>query len=290
MRKSIAISLTFLVSCTTTGQESERGPSAPLKPETTYEVFPATVQFGDTPKGTLRNVGNDPLEYERDFYLEMFLNNRWIAIEEPRGSVGPQPDDPCPSPEHSLVLHPGATISQKIEACDQYGFTPALAPGEYRVTKTVLTLPASERMNEVATFEVAAPVGDIPGPSECKVLCISDTRIQGGDTVQVTLDPPPRYGWGVGSELHLGTARTRTPIVALYGWDRDKKLRTIWTGKHAAFEDIGLGGPASWKWVVPKRLEPGFYSIVKDGIGPGSPRIPLKKRIRFWTVSFEVAR
>ncbi len=61
---------------------------------------------------------------------------------------------------------------------------------------------------------------------------------------------------------------------------------TFFPGEGGGYEDIGFRGRGSWRWTVPKRLEPGIYSIEKHGIRGG--RRPIGERTKLWVVSFEV--
>jgi hypothetical protein len=143
-------------------------------------------------------------------------------------------------------------------------------------------------LTKSSEFRVAEPTVDVPPPSDCHVLCISDTHVVAGQTVRVSFDPHERYTWGAASEVHAATAATVTPIAYLVGWqDRDERLTTFFVGEGGGVEDIGFKGPGEWTWSVPTRLEPGIYSITKDGIGPGINR-PLEDRRKTWVVSFEV--
>ena len=284
-RTAAAAIMMILVGCTATSPDA-RDPRPSSEPAASYTVFPPVVRFGDTPEAILRNEGDVALEYEHEFLLEISVDGTWRSI--------PLPDsyNVCRFPLTSLLLHPGASRSQEVEVCDEHGRTPALSPGSYRVTKIVRTIAPHEdaepiELKRVATFEVAQPDAEVPPPSECDVLCMSDTRVQRGDTVRVSFTPPRGYTWGVASEIHVGTTETFTQIGYLYGWYDDKKLRTVWPGSGRGFEDIGFGGHASWSWVIPEKLGPGVYAISKDGIR-GRPPAPLKKRLRVWSVAFEV--
>ncbi|HWC14871.1 MAG TPA: immunoglobulin-like domain-containing protein [Actinomycetota bacterium] len=287
MRRVAAVVLMILVGCTPSAlSERDQEPSAAAS----LTVSPETLPFGETPQATLRNEGNVELEYEDEFFLEMrWLDRTWIQLASPLGVTTTF----CRFPHETLLLRPGASMSQNIEVCDEYGRTPPLAPGDYRVAKIVRTIaPDADseplRIKKVATFEVAQPdTDDVPPPSECAVLCMSDTRVEGGDTVRISFTPPRGYTWGVSSEIHLGSAETLTHIGYLYGWNDDKELRTVWPEDGGLFENVGLGGHASWSWVVPERLEPGIYAIAKDGTR-GRPSSPLRERMRVWSVAFEV--
>ncbi|MDQ3981434.1 MAG: hypothetical protein M3271_01990 [Actinomycetota bacterium] len=256
--------------------------------DVTYDVFPPTSQFGDSPRAMIRNTGAVPLEYPHDFLLETLYEGIWLTVRTPT-----DPNYPCSDfPSFGLVLHPGKAKSQRITACGSDGQPRPLFAGTYRVTKTVLTIPSGPEetpveIEKVVEFEIAEPSGDIPGPDRCRVLCISDTHVEGGQTVRVSFTPPRRYSWGIPSELHAGTRATIWPVAFLYGRNTDEELITYWVGAAPAYVDIDLSGPARWRWEVPARLEPGLYSIVRDGIA-GSVRVPIEDRTKTWTVSFEV--
>lgn len=252
-----------------------------------YQVFPPTVPFGDTPKGIFRNLGNVPLEYGNFYTLERFSEGAWVELEQPSGA-----ETLCAHTGEAYLLDPGSSRSQEIGLCDFYGEMRPLAPGVYRVTKTARTVastpdPSIEEVTEVASFDVAAPVGGVARPSECDALCMSDTEVRVGDIVTVTFNPPDRFIWGAASELHAGSEKTATPIASLVGWqERDKELITYWPEDTGGIEDIGFRGRGSWEWEIPRRLEPGIYAIVKEGIRGGSAPVPDRRR--FWAVAFEV--
>jgi hypothetical protein len=113
---------------------------------------------------------------------------------------------------------------------------------------------------------------------------MNDTHVDPGQVVRIDFDPPEQYGWGIPSQLHAASERTLTWITTLLGRLQDEELTTAWEG--GGYEDIGWRGPASWRWVVPRRLEPGIYSIAKNGITSG--RRPVQDRTKWWVVSFEV--
>lgn len=277
----VSLIISALVGCT-----SSPSPSVdvgPPRPTAAYSVFPGTVRFGGTPEATLRNEGQVPLEYENEYVLEMLIDGEWTSFDRPPDARGA-----CDFPSLSLLLHPAESKSQKIIGCDLHGEIRALAPGQYRVTKVVRTV-ASEpgktpvEITKVAEFEVTQPVVDIPKSSRCRVLCVSDTRAEPGQTLTVSFDPPRRFIWGVGSELHAGTAQTLTPVAFLYGWHGREQMKTLWPEAQFGYEDVGFQGPSEWQWLVPRRLEPGIYSLVKEG----STGVPLEQE-RTWTVTFEV--
>ena len=276
----------LLAGCTPTSGQADPEERLDLA-DTSYEVFPPTARFGDTPRALLRNTGKVPLEYHHDFLLETFVDGSWQTIQQPTGR-----ESMCDFSSTALLLHPGDSESQGITACNGHGRPRALPAGRYRVTKIVLTVPSDPdgsptEIQTTSEFEVAEPLAEIPDPSECVVLCISDTRVEGGEVVQVSFAPPRRYIWGVPSEIHAGTAETITPVAWLTAWqDKDQELMTNWPGERFGWEDIGFRGSDEWDWLVPTRLEPGIYSIVKEGITEGNS--PVEDRIKTWTVSFEV--
>lgn len=284
--RALVLLATILAGCTSPG------PADPALPEpagATYDVFPPTAEFGETPRATLRNTGGAPLEYPHGFVLEALYEGTWRTVRTPD-----IPGSPCSKfPTPGLVLHPGRNRSQDITACHYLGHRAALFPGRYRVSKTLLTIPtgsaeAPGEIVKVAEFEVAKPVADVPGPDACKVLCMSDTHVERGQTVRVSFAPPPRFSWGVPSELHAGTAETVWALAYLTAWqDKDEELRTTWLGDPVGWEDIEFHGSGSWRWEVPERLGPGIYSIAKRGLAR-SVRIPIEKRTTTWTVTFEV--
>ncbi len=285
---ALTLAAMVLAGCTSTAP-TETDPAE--EAGVTYEVFPPTSRFGKSPRLILRNSGQVPLEYRRDdFLLEVLYEGAWRTVQTPA-----DPDYACGSPSAGLVLHPGDITSQRITACNLDGHPgAALFPGAYRVTQTVLTIPsepdeAPVEIDKVVEFKVAEPVGDVPGPDECDVLCISDTHVEPGQTVRVSFAPPRRYVWGIVGELHAGTAQTIWPVAFLYGGVRDGELVTYWIGKAPAYNDIDFYGPHRWRWKVPALLEPGIYSFVKDGIA-GSVRIPIEDRTTIWAVSFEVEK
>ena len=283
--RALILLTTVLAGCTSPG------PAEPAPPEpagATYDVFPPTAQFGNAPRATLRNSGGVPLEYPHGFVLEALYEGVWRTVRTPD-----VPGSPCGFPGDGLVLHPGQSKSQRITACNFQGQTAPLFPGRYRVTKTLLTIPtgseeAPSEIGEVVEFEVAEPVAEIPDPDACKVLCLSDTHVERGQTVRVSFAPPRRFSWGVPSELHAGTTETVWPLAYLTAWqDKDEEIRTSWLGEPVGWEDVGFHGSGSWRWEVPERLGPGVYSIVKSGLA-GSVRIPIEKRRTTWSVAFEV--
>jgi hypothetical protein len=238
----------------------------------------------------LRNTGNVPVEYGNAYTLELDVEGKWIELAQPTGA-----EIVCVHTGEAYLMDPGSTRPQEISLCDFYGETHPLAPGEYRLTKTVRTIPATpgaeaEEIAAVVMFEVTAPTGPVPAPSACRVLCMSETGVQAGDAVRVTFDPPRRFVWGARSELHLGSAKTATAIAHLVGWQhRDKELTTFFAGEGGGVEDIGFAGRGSWRWKVPARLEPGIYALAKDGIRGSPGSAPMRERRRFWSVAFEVS-
>ncbi|HEX2195624.1 MAG TPA: immunoglobulin-like domain-containing protein [Actinomycetota bacterium] len=285
VRPFLLLILALLASCTATGSRVSRPESE--RAMASFQVFPPTAPFGKAPRAILRNTGDIALEYEHELGVEMLIDGIWRSLQVPQDS-----ELACDYPLRSLLLHPGDTRSQKVVVC-RPGPPRALAPGTYRVTKEVSSIASSPdasavEMTKSSEFRVAEPTGDVAPPSDCRVLCMSDTHVVAGQTVRVSFDPHERYTWGAASEVHSGTAATVTPIAYLVGWpDRDEKLTTFFVGEGGGVEDIGFGGPGEWKWSVPARLEPGIYSIAKDGIRPGVGR-PLEDRTKTWVVSFEV--
>lgn len=262
-------------------------PRAAESPAAAYQVFPPTTRFGVAPKAVLENTGDVALEHPYEFVLARLDEGVWRTLpstEEPEWACDSAP---------ATVLHPGHSESQHLRVCDWTGVELVLPPGTYRVTKTVLTIPSHPEedpieLRETAEFEIAEPSGDVPAPDECKVLCISDTRVEPGQTLRVTFDPPLRYTWGVPSELHAGTAPTLLPVAYLTAWQRrDEEITTLWPDERGGYEDVGFEGRGSWRWTVPKRLEPGIYSISKQGI-KGGVQQPIEDRTKLWVVSFEV--
>ncbi len=267
--------------------ETPRGePRVAASPDAAYQVFPPTNRFGEVPKSIFENSGNVPLEYPHEFALARLDEGVWRTLQSEE-----DPEWACGSGS-ATVLHPGHSESQHLRVCDWNSLEYVLPPGTYRVTKTVLTIPTQPEeepieLRETAEFAIAEASGDVPGPDECEILCISDTRVEPGQTVRVTFDPPLRYAWGVPSHLHAGTAPTLLPVAYLTAWQtRDKEIMTFFPGEGVGWEDIGFQGRGSWRWTVPTRLEPGIYSIVKEGIRGG--RKPLADRMKLWVVSFEV--
>lgn len=285
-RAAVLVLIFFAVACTP-GSTPEPDPASETVVSASYEVFPPVVPFGDTPEAIFRNLGNVTLEYGNAYTLERFVEGTWVELEQPSGA-----ETLCAHTGEAYLLDPGSSKSQEIGLCDFYGEMHPLAPGDYRVTKTARTGASTpdlsiEEVTEVASFDVAAPMGDVARPSECEVLCLSDTEMRVGDIVTVTFDPPYRFIWGARSELHAGSEKTATPIALLVGWqERDEELITYWPEDGGSIEDIGFGGRGSWEWGVPRRLEPGIYAIVKEGIRGGSAPVPDRRR--FWAVAFEV--
>lgn len=286
MRRSSAllISAMVLAGCTPAEQPAT---GTPAVAQVSYEIFPTTVQFGDTPEALLRNTGNVPLEYHHAFLLETFETGAWRKIQ-----TTDDPEYTCDLPSTGLVLHPGDSKNQRITACDLHGQVQALPAGRYRVTKAVLTVPDDPQedpteLEKVVEFEVEPAPADIPGPADCDVLCISETHVERGEIVRVSFAPQKRFIWGALSHLHKGTEETIEPIAFLIAYgDRDDEILTSWPGDGGGVNDIGFTGSSEWDWVIPRRLRPGVYSIVHQGITQGNE--PVEKRITKWTVSFEV--
>lgn len=190
------VAVGLLVGCTPAADpEVDTAPVA----EVSYDVFPPAVQFGDTPKATLRNAGEVPLEYGDAYRLERDFGGEWVELAQPEGA-----DIACVDKLETYLMHPGSTRTQEISLCDNDGATHPLAPGRYRITKTVQTIAAAsgaetQAITEVAAFEVAEARGPVPGPSVCEVLCLSGTKVRAGDSVTVTFDPPMRFIWGARS-------------------------------------------------------------------------------------------
>ena len=283
---ALVLTATVLAGCTASPPRT--APDPVKSPAFSYDVFPPTSQFGDSPRATLRNTGEVPFEYRHDFLLEALHKGVWRTVRaaEDMGSCNGFPDA-------GLVLHPGDTTSQRITACGGHLRPVPLFAGRYRVTKTLHTIPSEPgespvEIYRVVEFEVAEAGGDVPDADQCRVLCISDTHVEAGQTVRVSFAPPRRYSWGVPSELHAGSTETVWPIAYLTAWlDRDEEIATHFIGEPVGWEDIGFSGAGSWRWEVPERLEPGIYTLVKSGIA-GSVRVPIEERTTVWTVSFEV--
>jgi hypothetical protein len=65
-------------------------------------------------------------------------------------------------------------------------------------------------------------------------------------------------------------------------------MTTIWPDDgEGDFEAIGFGGPASWEWTVPERLEPGSYELRKEWLpkAPASPDRPVVTERAGFTVT-----
>ncbi len=160
-----------LAGCSSEAPRDE--PRAAVSPDAAYQVFPPTTRFGVAPKAILENTGDVALEHPYEFALARLDEGVWRTLgstEDSEWACGSTP---------ASVLHPGHSESQHLRVCDWNRIEHVLPPGTYRVTKTVLTIPSHPEedavgIRETAEFDVAEPIGDVPGPTSAR-SCASAT-------------------------------------------------------------------------------------------------------------------